>query len=292
MTPILHRANRLSLRRGFTLLEVMVAVAILGLTLTVILSAQGGLAASNKSANNMGLATGLGRCKMTELEEKLLKLGYPEIDDLQTDVSCCDDKDNPPFTCDTRVEKVVLPNPPDNSVGDGGSALSLTGPASSGSGGLGGALGSLPGPIGSIASQALGPAGGAGLDLSGDGGLAGLGGALNQQMGPGGQGAQGLLTMVMGIVYPSVKVMMEASIRRLTVTIKWHEGPNAKTLGLVQYVTNPQRGGFANGVAGIDGGVPGAPGAPGGGVPTNAGGAPGAAPGGGLGGGMFGGGTR
>ena len=35
--------------RGFSLLEVMVAVAILGLTLTVILSAQGGLAASNKA---------------------------------------------------------------------------------------------------------------------------------------------------------------------------------------------------------------------------------------------------
>ena len=36
--------------RAFSLLEVMVAVAILGLTLTVILSAQGGLAASNKVA--------------------------------------------------------------------------------------------------------------------------------------------------------------------------------------------------------------------------------------------------
>ena len=87
----------------------MVSVAILGLTLTVILSAQGGLAASNKSANNMGIATSLGRCKMTELEEKLLRLGYPEVDDLQTDVSCCDDRDNPPFTCDTRVETKSVP---------------------------------------------------------------------------------------------------------------------------------------------------------------------------------------
>ena len=48
--------------RGFSLLEVMVAIAILGLVLTVILSAQGGLAASNRSASNMGQATSLGRC--------------------------------------------------------------------------------------------------------------------------------------------------------------------------------------------------------------------------------------
>ena len=38
------------MRRGFSLLEVMVAIAILGLVLTVILSAQGGLAASNRAA--------------------------------------------------------------------------------------------------------------------------------------------------------------------------------------------------------------------------------------------------
>ena len=60
---------------GFSLLEVMVAIAILGLVLTVILSAQGGLAASNRSSANMGQAVSLGRCKMSELEEKMLKLG-------------------------------------------------------------------------------------------------------------------------------------------------------------------------------------------------------------------------
>ena len=37
--------------RGFSLLEVMVAIAILGLVLTVILSAQGGLASSNRSGD-------------------------------------------------------------------------------------------------------------------------------------------------------------------------------------------------------------------------------------------------
>ncbi|MEO6575401.1 MAG: hypothetical protein ABIP89_16255, partial [Polyangiaceae bacterium] len=61
------------------------------------------------------------------------------------------------------------------------------------------------------------------------------------------------LNMVMGFVYPSLKIMMEASIRRLTVSVKWKEGPTQREMSVVQYVTNPQRGGFLNGVA--DGGV-------------------------------------
>jgi general secretion pathway protein I len=72
--------------------------------------------------------------------------------------------------------------------------------------------------------------------------------------------------MVMGILYPSIKPMFEASIRRLTVTVKWKEGPNDRELPLVQYITNPQRGGFAGSALLPDGGTmdfapPGTPGA-------------------------------
>jgi general secretion pathway protein I len=72
-----------------------------------------------------------------------------------------------------------------------------------------------------------------------------------QQVGAGssgGMGTQGLLQMVMGMVYPSLKLLFEASIRRLTVTVKWKEGPNPKELALIQYVTNPQQAGFTAGV--------------------------------------------
>jgi general secretion pathway protein I len=236
--------------RAFSLLEVMVAVAILGLTLTVIISAQGGLAASNKMAGNMGMATTLARCKMTEVEEKLLKLGFPAIEDLQSGVPCCNDHDNATFTCDSRVEKVTLPNPPDNSLGDGGAGLSslsalasAAAPGAAASGGLGGLSAIAP----ALGGNALG---GAGLDF--DGGLQGLGAGMLQQFGAGGgttggQGMQGLLQMVMGMVYPSLKLMFEASIRRLTVTVNWREGPNPKEFTLVQYVTNPQLAGFTAG---------------------------------------------
>ena len=50
--------------------------------------------------------------------------------------------------------------------------------------------------------------------------------------------------MVMGLVYPSMKPMMEASLRRITITVHWKEGPNPQEFTIVQYVTNPQRGGF------------------------------------------------
>ncbi len=241
-------------RRGFSLLEVMVAIAILALSLTVILSAQGGLAASNRSAANLGVATNLARCKMTELEEKLLKNGYPEIDQIDTEVSCCDDADRDGFKCDTKVEKVELPNPPQNSLGDGGALLGAAGAASGSAG---------PDPLAALAAGGL------------DGGVAGLQG-IAKQLGPlgggsEGAGVQGLLTTVMGIVYPSIKPLMEASIRKITVTVRWTEGLKKRDLPILQYVTAPQRGGFISGVVGIDGGAagPAAPGGPASPVPPS-----------------------
>jgi general secretion pathway protein I len=219
-------------RRGFSLLEVMVAIAILGLSLTVILSAQGGLAASNRSAANMGQAVQLGRCKMTEIEEQLLKLGYQEIDQTDNGVACCLDSTPEGFTCDTKIEKVELPNMNLGGSGDGGSPL--------------GAASSLIGPN---------AAGGPGLDLNIDAGLQGLGTQLSGQFGAGGAGAAGLLSMVMGMLYPTMKPMYEASIRRVTVTVKWKEGRNERELPLTQFVTNPQRGGFAGSALMADGGA-------------------------------------
>jgi general secretion pathway protein I len=257
--------------QGFTLLEVMVATAILGLTLTVILSAQGGLAASDKSANLMGTAVTLARCKMTELEDKLLRFGYPIIDDIQTDVVCCNEEETPGFRCDTKAQPVVLPNPPSSQVGsgDGGMSLSSASSANPLSAALPSGIGSagatgLPGPLGSMLSTtgagALDLDGGSLAQLNlGEGGIQNLGANLMTQMGGGGMGTQGLVNMVMGFVYPFIKPMMEMSIRKLTVVVHYKEGSIKREFQLVQYVTNPQNGGFENG---FDGGTP-APGSSG-----------------------------
>jgi general secretion pathway protein I len=223
-------------------LEVMMSVAILGLVLTVILSAQGGLVASNKMAGNMGVAIGAARCKMSETEERLLKLGYSEIDQVDTGIPCCEDLEMPGFTCDVRVEKVELPGPPQNTLGDGG-MLSLSGASSAGPLGVAPPDGGLPG---------LTPGAGLNLAGAGDGGLQGLGASVAQSMGMGaggaGGGSEGLLQMAMGFVYPSLKPILESSIRRITVTVHWKEGPNARDFTLLQYVTNPQKAGLMSGV--------------------------------------------
>ncbi len=214
--------------RGFSLLEVMVALAIFGLMISGILAAQAGLAASNKKAGNMGMATTMARCKMTELEEKLLKFGYPVIDDIDNGVVCCENGETTKFICDYKVEKIILPDPPQSSADlDGGAASKLLGMAADGG------------------------APSAALDF--DGGL----GAIGSMLGPatGGAGAAGLIDMAMGIVYPMMKPMMEASIRKITVTVHWKEGPNPVDFVLGQYVTNPQSGGFAGGLFG-DAGAP------------------------------------
>lgn len=214
-------------QKGFSLLEVMVAIAILGLSLTVILSAQGGLAASNRSAANMGQAAALARCKMTETEESFIKYGFPALDANDTAQVCCLDEDREGFKCDVKVEKVELPNfNSGNSLGDGGALLGA-------------------------ASTASNVAGGPGLNLDFDGGLQGLGGQVQGQLGMmgmggagssalGGAGAGGLISMVMGIIYPSIKPFYEMSIRRVTIIVRWNEGPKPRDLSITQFVTNPQ----------------------------------------------------
>src|SRR3954467_4429836 len=96
-------------QHGFTLLEVLVAIAILGLGLTVILGSQVGLFSSASRGERIGVATNLLRCKMSELEVKLLQDGYP-IGDQHDEGPCCGDDDaNEDYSCSWKIEQVKLP---------------------------------------------------------------------------------------------------------------------------------------------------------------------------------------
>jgi general secretion pathway protein I len=227
------------MRRGFSLLEVMFAVALFGAVVTFILSAQGGLINSNRSAANMSQAVEVGRCRMTELEEKELRLGFPEIEEKDTSNVCCNDKEVEGFSCDWQVERVKLPEVTALG-GDAGMSTLLSGGLGLDAG-LGALAAGLPTSMASPnGTVLLNPLGGAGLSF--DAGLQGLGQGLQNSFG--GAGAQGLLSMVFSIVYPSLKPLLETAIRRITVTVNWKEGSADRTFVLTQYVTNPSRAGL------------------------------------------------
>ncbi|MEI9939418.1 MAG: type II secretion system protein [Pseudomonadota bacterium] len=218
-------------QRGFTLLEVLVAIAILGLGLTVILGSQVGLFTNATRGQHLTVATNLARCKMSEIEVDLLKLGY-QLTDVTDDGPCCgDDEGNEGYRCSWKIERVTLPELP-----------------------LSGADGGPP------------PAGDGGLDLGPIGLLAGLnqpgGQTLGDQSSPkdlaqtlgNAPSPMGIMPMMMSMVYPTLKPMLEASIRKVSVTVSYKEGKFERELLVTQYVTNPQQGQLDPAVAGTGGG--------------------------------------
>jgi len=224
-------------RRGFTLLEVMVAVTILGLGLTLILSSQAGMFASTKRIEAETYAVNLLRCKMGELEIYLEKNGYPLID--QNDSGdCCEDEDIPGYTCDWKIETVELPpadaflNPEGEEEGQDGT-------------GTGGSTSRLSSDAAKFTSQPVGAQGLIGAIAQGaetlpeGGGPEALASTLQQNT-PG--GPQGMVSMAMTLVYPNLKPMLEASIRKVTVAVKWQDGGKERDISVVQYVTNPLQG--------------------------------------------------
>ncbi|HEY5955570.1 MAG TPA: hypothetical protein VIV60_03410, partial [Polyangiaceae bacterium] len=68
-----------------------------------------------------------------------------------------------------------------------------------------------------------------------------------------------MASMALTMVYPVVKPMFEASIRRVSVSAKWNEGKSERTFDIAQYLTNPQQGGMLPGMPGAPEGIPGMP---------------------------------
>jgi general secretion pathway protein I len=208
-------------RRAFTLLEVMVAVAILGLGLVVLLTAQTGLFSSAKRAATLSQAVGLARCKMSEIEEELLRDGY-SVTKEDEEGPCCEDEEGP-LRCAWSIIPVVMP---DLSAAAGADA------------------GAEP-PSATASLDTLGQAqdelskGNTESAFSGLTDMAGSTAGASPSMGAG-----ALAPIAMGLIYPQLKSMLEASIRKVTVRVIWSEGPIERDLSVTQYLTNPQAGGL------------------------------------------------
>lgn len=216
-------------RRGFTLLEVMVAMAILAMGMTMLLSSQAGLFASAKRVQDETYAASLMRCKMSEVEQDLLEDGFPLIE--QSDSGpCCEDFDGD-FTCEWTIQTVQLPEPApfteSEEFGEDGEDI--------GSEALSPGFSPLGGPLSD--AQAISPM--SGDALSGVEGMGDLAGTLGESASGG-----GMIGMALSLVYPTLKPMLEASIRKVKVAVVWREGAKERRFEVIQYVSNPLEGGL------------------------------------------------
>ena len=195
---------------GFTLLEVMVAVAILGITLVSIFSSEAGAIRMAGRARLLTAATLLARCKMGEIEEELMRTGLPAVSSRGSD-ECCEGGEIEGFECEWEISRVVIPDqmPPGEGDEEGGGGL------------LGGLLGGGGAEADATPAAPPSPA-----ELLSGSLMAGGGNMISQ--------------LAMQFVLPMLKPIIEEQIRRATVTVRWHEGEATQEFDVVQYVVAEQ----------------------------------------------------
>jgi general secretion pathway protein I len=189
--------------RGFTLLEVMIAVAILGLSLTAIFSSEVGAANVAARARRQNVAATLARCKMGEIEQVVGIEGLPAIEKKDTD-NCCEHAPVEGFECDWLIERIILPEfgsqdgeDEDESSRDRSNRR-------------------LTQAYDEVNSQ-----GGTPQDV-----VAGQAGNL--------------AVLALQIGFPILKPFLEEQVRRATVTVRWKEGPNERGFDVTQYLVSEQ----------------------------------------------------
>jgi len=189
--------------RGFTLLEVMVAIAILGLALSAIFSSEAGAAKMAHRARKVGVAALLARCKMAEIQQQVSEEGLPALYDADRD-DCCEGAEVEGFRCEWEINPIVLP---DNMFAPEG-------------------------------EDPFGPEGDGDSDEPG-GGAAGPGSMQPQDL-LAGNGMGDLGSMAMQFAFPILKPAFESQIRRATVTVKWREGTVDHDFDVTQYLVSDQ----------------------------------------------------
>ncbi|MBX7191217.1 MAG: prepilin-type N-terminal cleavage/methylation domain-containing protein [Sandaracinaceae bacterium] len=198
---------------GFTLLEVMVAVAILGITLVSIFSSEAGAIRMAGRARLLTTASLLARCKMGEIEEEVLRTGFPAVSSQGSD-ECCEGGEVEGFSCEWEISRVVIPDQMPASEDEEGEGGGLLGGLLGGAGGAQGAPGAPPAAPPSPAEMLSGSM------------MAGGGNMISQ--------------LAMQFVLPMLKPIIEEQIRRATVTVRWREGEGTQEFDVVQFLVAEQ----------------------------------------------------
>jgi len=213
--------------RGFTLLEVVVALAILSMALMAVFNLNGGAIANHAYAKRVTVASLLSRSKMIDLEQQLFEDGLPAQDDEESgDFS---QEGWPSYKWRARI---IAPRT------TGVSTEKLLG-----------ALFNLPmggGESGDVGMDAMAAMFGGGGDAAAGaaGGMAGMMGGAMAGM------AQQQLTQFLE--------QITQTVREVHLTVSWKAGTEVETLDVVTHVVSMGPGSDRNG-----GGAPGTAGAPG-----------------------------
>jgi len=200
---------------GFTLLEVMVAIAILALALSAIFSSEAGAARMAHRARKTGLAALLARCKMGEIEEQVMIEGFPAIFDSGSD-NCCEEGEIEGFSCDWEIHPVVLPDTMFELDEEGLSEAFAN----------------------ETQGQTEGQAEGEGKDAVDPNDP--FGGSSTEDLLSGGGDLGGLASIAMQYAYPVLKPSFEGQIRRATVVVRWNEGNVEHTIDVTQYLVSQE----------------------------------------------------
>lgn len=217
------------MRRAFTLLEVILALAILGVSLVSVLTINQQAVVSHLYAKRLTVATLLARSKMIDLEQKMHDDGLSVDDDEESG-----DFSDEGWSSYKWRAKIIAPKTnglsPEQLFGAIFN-LPLGGDSKGGAGGLGSLMGSLFG-------------------ASGQGGAGGAPGAA------GANGAQGGLLAAMGPMagiasaqFTQMVDQLQKSVREVHLTVTWKEGKLIESVDLVTHVVSLGPGSDRNGGA-------------------------------------------
>ena len=227
------RASRSDKMSGFTLVEVMSALAILALGLTMLLRSTAKTVREAEASRMRGIATALARNVLWDVEEQLRKDGFQETD--QSTEGDFDDEGWPQIEWTAEVRKVELPSPEQLAAMAEAQAQDAAAAAAAQAGaGTGTGTGSEP-------------------LMEGGGGLLGMlsmfGGGFTAEDVAGGN-------FLAGGGYTIIQDVFKVAIRKIVLTVRWKVLGKEESFVVVYYITDPDAmNRVLGGVGGADSGA-------------------------------------
>lgn len=210
------------MKRGFTLLEVMLALALLGLGLTVLIKSAASSIYSAQQAHMIGVVTDLARGKMYDLEETLLKDGFSDTEQHEDDQTFTEEG-WPTVKYSYKIEEIELPSFEALQALAAGSGSAGSGKRGSGSDDGAGAGGFADSALGGVIGQFGGGFGG-GADKGAGAGSGNIdtaqGGAFIQQF------------------YTMFQQILKVTIRKVTLTVTWQVMGSDRDMKVVAFFTD------------------------------------------------------